>query len=202
MPTEALLQLPFIASLVGIISASKYLLLLIGTFFEGPVVMMGAGFLWHLGQVEFLPAYAAVVAGDFAADLVWYWVGYFGARRVADRFGHWIGATPRVIEHIELLFRKYDVQILAASKLTLGFGTGTATLLTAGVMRIPFTRYALVNLLAGFIWTFLLMVLGYYFGDLYAHIQWSYRIALIVVTLIIFFFGIRAFSRRIAQKLQ
>lgn len=192
-------QLPLVSSLIAAIAASKYILLFVGTFFEGPLVMMGAGFLLHLGQIAFLPAYAAIVAGDFAADLVWYWVGHFGARRVIGRFGHLVGATPPVIENVELLFKKYDLKILTISKLTMGFGTGTATLITAGMLRIPFLRYAAVNLLAGFAWTLLLMTLGYFFGNLYALIPFTYKLVAMFVTLGLFFFGLRAFSRYIGR---
>lgn len=199
MTLSAFPDLLSVESLIAALVASKYVLLSVGTFFEGPVVMMGAGFLLHLGQVAFLPAYIAVVVGDFVADLVWYWVGYFAARRAIERFGHWVGATPRVIEHVELLFKKYDTKILTISKLTMGFGTGTATLLTAGMLRISFLRYAVVNLLAGLAWTLLLMVLGYFFGNLYALIPWSYKLVAIAITLTLFFFGLRAFSRYVGQ---
>ncbi|MCX6787649.1 MAG: DedA family protein [Candidatus Kaiserbacteria bacterium] len=196
---DTFFQLPLFSSIIVALAASKYILLFIGTFTEGPLVMMGSGFLLHLGQVEFWPAYLAMVAGDFVADLAWYWIGYFAARSAIERFGHWVGVTPRSIEHMELLFKKYDTKILTISKLTMGFGTGTATLLAAGMLRIPFARYATVNLLAGFAWTLFLMTLGYFFGNLYALIPWSYRVAVMFMTLVLFFFGLRAFSRYVAR---
>lgn len=164
--------------------------------------MMGAGLLLHLGQVEFWPAYLAIVAGDFASDLVWYWVGYFAARQVVERFGHWVGATPRVIENMERLFKKYDTKILTISKLTMGFGTGTATLLSAGMLRISFMRYAVVNLLAGFAWTLILMTLGFYFGNLYALIPGSFKAVFAVVVVALIFVGLRAFSHYVGRMVE
>jgi membrane protein DedA with SNARE-associated domain len=192
-------KLPFVNSIIAALAASKYILMFLGTFFEGPLVMMGTGFLWHLGQVAFLPAYLAMVAGDFAADLVWYWVGYFAAHRLIRRFGHLVGATPPVIEKVEQLFKKYDTKVLTVSKLTMGFGTGTATLLVAGMLRISFARYTIVNLLAGFVWTLFLMTVGFFFGNLYALIPGSFKIIFAIIVFIALFFGLRTFSRRIAQ---
>jgi len=189
----------FAAQAIALVESSKYVLIFVSTFFEGPIITMGVGFLYHLGRVAFWPAYLAVVAGDFAADLVWYWVGYFAARRLIWRFGHWIGVTPASIEKVEVLFKKHDTKVLTVSKLTFGFGTGTATLLAAGMMRIPFKRYIMVNLIAGFVWSLFLFVLGYFFGNLYALIPESFRIAFALCALIAVFFGLRALSRHIAQ---
>ncbi len=188
------------SSIIAAIVASKYLLLFVGAFTEGPLVMMGAGFLVHIGQVAFWPAYLSIVAGDFAADLAWYWIGYFGARGAIERYGHWIGVTPRIVENVADLFKKYDTKILTVSKLTMGFGTGTATLLTAGMLRISFLKYSVVNLLAGFAWTLILILAGYFFGNLYALIPFSYRIVAMFITLAAFFFGLRTFSRYIGGK--
>src|SRR3989344_4352434 len=65
-------------SIVLFLEASKYVLLFVGSYIEGTAVMLPGGVLWRPGQVEFWPAYTALLAGDFLADLVWYGVGYFG----------------------------------------------------------------------------------------------------------------------------
>ena len=191
--------IPFLPQVAAFVESSKYILFFIGTFTEGPLVMIGAGLLWRLGQVAFWPTYLAMVAGDFTADLVWYWVGYFTARRLIERFGHWIGVTPLVIEEMERLFKKYDLKILTISKLTMGFGTGTATLLTAGMLGVSFVRYAIVNLIGGFVWVFFLMMAGYFFGNIYVVIPWYFQIAFTLVVFVAIFFGLRAFSRRVAR---
>ena len=195
------MTIPFIPQIAVFIESSKYALLFIGTFTEGPLVMIGGGLLYRLGQVAFWPTYLAMVAGDFTADLVWYWVGYFTARRLIERFGHWVGVTHQGIEEMERLFKKYDLKILTLSKLTMGFGTGTATLLSAGMLRVSFLRYAAVNLLAGFVWTFFLMMVGYFFGNVYALIPWYLQIVFTVVAFAAVFFGLRTFSRHVTQMI-
>jgi len=194
-------SIPFALQIAAFVESSKYALLFIGTFTEGPLVMMGAGFLLKLGKVEFWPAYLIMVAGDFVADLVWYWVGYFTARRLIERFGHWIGVTHLVIDEMERLFKKYDTKILTISKLTMGFGTGTATLLSAGMLRIPFMRYAAVNLIAGFAWVLILIVVGYFFGNIYTLIPFSFKIIFTVIVFVSIFFGLRAFSHYVARMI-
>ena len=117
----------FIATSLALLEASKYVLLGVGSFVEGTAVIMGGGFLWRLGQVDFWPAYLALMAGDFLSDLVWYYIGYHAARRLINRWGHLLSITPDVIQKVERRFHRYHTSILVLSKLSMGFGTGTAT---------------------------------------------------------------------------
>lgn len=187
------------SSLIALLAASKYVLLFIGTLTEGPLVMMGAGLLLHLGQVEFWPAYLALVAGDFVADIVWYIVGYWGARPFFNRYGHYFNITPVTIEKIERRFHRYSDWVLAISKLTMGFGLSLATLTVAGMLRVSFWRYAAINLICGFIWTLFLFYVGYFFGNVYELIPGYLQIIFAVSVFIAVFFGIRAASRAMAR---
>src|SRR3989344_767642 len=117
---------------------------LLASFFEGSAVMMTAGLLWHLGTVEFLPAYAALMAGDLLADIMWYVIGHYGARSFFERWGHFFGATPEILEKAERRFNQYHTKILIFSKLTMGLGLAVPILIAAGMMRVPFTRFAVI----------------------------------------------------------
>lgn len=150
---------------LGFFESSKYVLLFLGSFTEGAFVMMAGGVLWQQGQTEFWPTYAVLLAGDFISDLMWYGVGYIGARRVINRFGRYMGLTPVVIEKIQHRFNRYRISILIISKLTNGFGTGAGTILVAGMLRVPLAAFALISLLGGVVWVFMIMFIGYYFGN-------------------------------------
>ena len=62
----------------------------------------------------------------------------------------------------------------------MGFGFALATLITAGMVRVDFKRYAIYNLLGGFIWTGLLVGAGYFFGNLYNLLNKGFRVAFLV----------------------
>lgn len=147
---------------------------------EGPVVMVACGFLLRLGAFSFWPIYLALVLGDFVADLIWYAVGYYGARKFADRWGKYFSVTPDSLEKLEKLFEQHHDKILFISKITMGFGFALATLIAAGMAKVPLKKYALYNFFGGFVWTALLMLLGYFFGHLYTLIDKSFKIAFLV----------------------
>jgi membrane protein DedA with SNARE-associated domain len=187
-----------LGSIIGFFQATKYPLIFIGCFIEGTVVMMATGLLWHEGVVQFWPAYAALVLADFLSDLMWYFVGYFGARKGIDRWGHRFGLTPANMAKVERRFHKYHTQILYISKLSMGFGLAVATLTTAGMLRVPLPRYIFINLSGGLVWVLAMMCVGYYFGNILAYIPEQFQIAFTIAALVGAFFGLKYLSQRLA----
>ena len=141
----------------------------------------------------------ALVLGDILADIMWYAIGYFGARKFVDRWGHHLNMTPDVLAKIERRFNTYHTWILIISKLTMGFGFAVATLMTAGMMRVPLFRYIVINLLGGFVWVYALMCVGYYFGNVLASVPPQYQLAIGVSGFILVFFGLKYVSKRLAS---
>jgi membrane protein DedA with SNARE-associated domain len=182
------------------LESSKYFLLFIGSFLEGSVVMMGGGVLWHLGKVDFWPMYLAVVGGDILSDLVWYCVGYFAARPLITRWGYLVEATPVVLEKLERRFKKHQNLVLLASKLTMGFGLMIATLITAGMIRMSLWRYMLINVSAGFLWIYFLVLIGYYFGNLFEFVPRELQIGFGIAVVVGAYFGMKQISRWIARS--
>lgn len=123
------------SGLISLLQRSEYAFLFLGTFLEGPLVMMSSGFLFRLGQFSFWPMYLALVAGDFVADIAWYFVGRLLARPFILRWGYWLNITQEAVTQMEHVFKNYDLWILAISKLTMGFGLALATLTTAGMLE-------------------------------------------------------------------
>lgn len=177
------------------VNASKYFLLFLGCIVEGPVVMVASGFLYRIGNFDLLPMYIALLSGDFVADIGWYTFGRFGGRPLVVKFGGRFGITEHSIEKIQKRFYKYHEKILIISKLTMGFGFALVTLVVAGLLHVPFKKYVTLNLIGGFIWTGLLIVVGYFFGNVYASITGSEKIVFAVIALI----GI-ILSLRLANK--
>ncbi|MBI5530774.1 MAG: DedA family protein [Candidatus Doudnabacteria bacterium] len=147
---------------------------------EGPIIMVACGFLLRLGAFSFWPIYLALVLGDFVADIGWYFVGFYGARKFAVRWGKYFSVSPESLEKLEKIFEKHHDKILFISKITMGFGFALGTLIAAGMARVPLKKYALYNFFGGFIWTALLIGMGYFFGHLYTLIDKSFKIAFLV----------------------
>ncbi len=179
---------------------SKYVLLFLGAIVEGPVLMLTSGFFFHLGQFSLVPMYFALVAGDFVADMVWYSVGRFGARQALDKYGKFLRVSPEAVLKIEGWFKKYHERILIISKLTMGFGFALAVLVMAGILRVPFKKYAAINLLGGFVWTGFLVTLGFFFGNVFTLLTFPLKIVFLVIILLAVTVGIRALNRHLRNR--
>lgn len=190
----------FISAVIAWLDASKYFLLFAGSYLEGTGIILTGGYLWHEGLVAFWPAYVALMMGDFLSDLMWYFIGYFAARRFILRWGHVLNFTPVVMEKVERRFRKHHSWILVVSKLTMGFGLAVATLMTAGMMRISLVRYITINLLCGIVWVMAVMIAGYYFGDFLALFPTKYQIGLTLAGIAAFILGVRYINARLAES--
>ncbi len=199
MTTQKIMEI-FFNNIVLWLESSKYVLLFIGTIFEGPVVMMVSGFLYGLGQFDFIPMYFALVAGDFTADILWYCLGRFGTRKVLFKYGHFLGITPLVISKVENRFKQYHQKILIISKLTMGLGFAFIVLIVAGIFKVPFKNYVILNLIGGFIWTAFIVAIGYFLGNIYLMITGPMKIIFAIFIIIAFVLGLRYINQYLKKK--
>lgn len=145
----------------------KYVLMLPLAIVEGPILMMVCGFFVKTGQLALLPTFLILSLGDLLGDALWYWWGHAYGHRFVRRWGRFLSLTEEHIAIVERIFHRYHIRILLLSKLTMGLGFPGATLFTAGLVRIPFSAFMLLNTVGQLIWTGLLMGAGYFLGQLY-----------------------------------
>ena len=182
------------------VESSKYILLFLGALFEGPVVMIASGFLYKLGQFNFLPMYLSMVGGDFTGDILWYCVGRFGTRSTIFKYGHFLGITPENLKKVEDRFHRYHQKILIISKLTIGLGFSLIVLIVAGIFKVPFKNYVIINLIGGFIWVAFLITVGYFLGNIYITIPGSVKIIFIITVFLVVIFGLKFASNYLSKQ--
>jgi len=185
--------------IISFLSFSKYAIVFVLCIVEGPVVMLTSGFLYRLGQFSLVPLYFSLMGGDFVADLGWYAVGRFGASPIVYKYGKFLNITPEIVLKIEKRFKTYQDRILFISKITMGFGFALATLLVAGILKVPFKRYAILNLFGGFIWTALLLAVGYFFGNVYDVIARPFKIVFLIIAPFAIIFALWAINRYLVK---
>ena len=81
----------------------------------------------------------------------------------------------------------------------MGFGFAIATLITAGMLKVPFVRYFTINFLGGLIWIYGLMLIGYYFGNIVLLVPRELQIVVAVSGIIAFFYILKIISARLAK---
>lgn len=190
----------FFSQIISWVEASKYALLFVGSIAEGPVLTLTSGFLIRLKQLDAVPAYFLLVAGDFTADIVWYSIGRHGARKIINKFGNFFNITPEIISKVEKRFHTYHAPILFVSKITMGFGFGLATLLVAGMLKVPLKNYILLNLAGGFVWTALLLLVGYFFGNAYMLVAKPFRIVFLSLLIALVILSLYGINRYLVKK--
>lgn len=171
----------------------RYVVLVPAALFGGPIISLFAGSLVRLRFLELFPTYGALMLGELIGDVVWYWIGYRSGERFVRQWGKYVGISDLHIEVVKRLFRAHTNVILFLSKVTMGLGFSIVTIFTAGLARIPFGRYLVINILGQFIWSGVLLSLGFLLG--YSFLQtanlWLRTVLIIVYLsaflLIIFF---------------
>jgi len=180
----------------------KYLLVFLGVIIEGPFVMIASGFLLHLKVFSITPLFLSLVLGDLIADVGWYYVGYFILEPFLRKHGHFLSVTPELFEKAKNLFARYHIKILLISKITLGVGIALATLLAAGATKVSFRTYLILNAIGEIVLVAVLLVIGYFFGEVYDSIAKDFKIVFIVAAAVISILVIFGFSKYIKSKIK
>lgn len=154
----------------GTLSLHGYLLLAALAILEGPLLAIACGVGAGLGFLDPFIAYGILVVGDFLPDLMYYWIGRYGAtlafvRRFASR-------TRLVREHflpLEQLWRTRLISTLATAKLAYGFAP--PLVVSAGLSGVPFGKFVRASLITGALYMGLLAAVGYGFARAYGYVD-------------------------------
>ena len=156
--------------LMGLIAEYTYLIIAPAAMILGPVVSLVAGVLLRLDIIALIPTCLALAAGELSGDIIWYWIGRRYGDTFVNRWGRYVGISHQSVGSVKELFDQHHDIILFTSKLTAGFGFAIPVLFTAGLSRVPFRRYMMLNIAGQFLWTTGLLSIGYFLGHLYLHV--------------------------------
>lgn len=165
---------------VAWLTTYKYFALFPLAVLEGPIITVIAGFFASLGYLNLIIAYTIIVVGDLAGDVLYYFLGRYGGRTFVDKWGKYLGADKEQVESLEKQFDKNGNKLLFIGKLS--HGIGGAFLLAAGVIKMPFNRFLMSNMLATLIKSLALLLIGFYFGHAITSIN-SYLEKISLITL-------------------
>lgn len=176
-----------IETLTALILHYKYAFIFVAAPFVGPIVTLLSGALLRLGTLELVPVLIALMLSELTADILWYALGARYGERFGLRYGKHFGITHERIQHVRRAYHRYHDSIILISKLTAGFGIAPAIFFTAGVARVPFNRYMLMNLIGQVIWTPVMLAVGYYLGEGYLRVDDALgKLAYIGTALVVF----------------
>jgi membrane protein DedA with SNARE-associated domain len=136
-----------------------YFLLVLLVILEGPSATLLGAAAASAGLMKPSLVFLAATVGNLTADSLWYSIGYFGNSEWFFRFQRF-GRRRKLIEYLKQNMTNHVTKILLLAKFSLSFMI--PTLITAGLLRIPWRRWFPTLILADTLWTGLLVVIGYY----------------------------------------
>lgn len=143
----------------------KYLLLFLGSIFEGLNSMVLGGFLVSVGTIKLLPIFLVFTVGYVVNGYLWYAVGYYAGAKPIDKWIRKDKKGRKIVEKVEEYFHKYSGRAIVFTKFT--FSLTIATLIMAGSLKYNLRKFSLYNFIGSIGWVSLTLFIGYFFGQSY-----------------------------------
>jgi len=145
-------------ALQELIETYGYLAILVITFIEGETIVILAGVAAHLGYLELPWVVAWAVAGSFAGDQLWYYIGrHWGPKIIAKRLS-WQEGAQKVYKHLH----KHQYWLILTFRFY--YGLRNVTPFVVGSAHIPRLRFFTLNLIGAIVWAIVFSYAGYLFG--------------------------------------
>jgi membrane protein DedA with SNARE-associated domain len=135
-----------------------YIVILLGTFFEGETILVLAGFLAHRGYLILSLVVLFAFAGTFAGDLFYFFIGRKKGMAYLDTHQSWKAKSGRVLK----LMQQHQTLVVLLFRFI--YGTRTITPFLIGASGISIWRFIALNTLGGLTWALAITSLGYMFG--------------------------------------
>lgn len=172
--------------IVNMLQEHQFAFLFPATVIEGPIVTIIASFLASTGVLKLWPVFLIVLAGDFAGDLFYYWLGRLGRLGLLDKYGKYFGVERRHVEIAEQYLKQNSFKAMLAAKIS--HAVGLAMLFGIGMLRMNFSRFAVFSLSIGLPKTAAFVGIGYFFGGSYQLISQYLNISGSILLFFVSFF--------------
>jgi membrane-associated protein len=136
---------------------------------EGPVITIISAMLARLGAFNVFIVFIFSVSGDMIGDIILYWLGYRFGMSFVRRVGKYMGITENLVLRMENYFKKHGGKTIFTVKSTTGLCWATFT--AAGIVKMDFKKFVKYSFLGGIVWSSFLVVLGYFYGYMWAQLK-------------------------------
>ncbi len=170
------------------------------------VPIIAAGILASHGRLDPYWAMAACLFGALAGDCVMYWIGYHFGRSVVREHPYWAHfVKPERDAQIERMIEEHGLKVFFLARFLVGLRS--PVYLSAGILRVPFRRFLLIDSVCATTVIGLFFVLSYRYGQTIT--GWIQRaefglwgIVLLVVPAVAFFYWRRHRRNRTKAELE
>lgn len=127
------------------------------------IIMPFAGFLVYKGEMVLWLVALAGAIGCVLGSIPAYYVGMFGGRPLAERYGKYILLSKQDLDLADRLFAKHGEIIIFIARMLPAVRTFIA--FPAGVVRMNMSKFIIYTFVGSFIWCGLLAYAGMKFGE-------------------------------------
>lgn len=157
------------------------------------IIMPFSGYLVSTGRFSLLGVSFAGAIGCVLGSIVAYWIGYYGGRPMAEKYGKYVLVTKHDLDIADNFFNKYGNAAVFVSRLLPVVRTFIS--LPAGIAKMKFWQFIAYTFLGSFPFCFILAYIGKKLGDNWNTLGVYFRKFDIVIGIIIFI-GIIWFIKR------
>ena len=181
--------------------------------FPGETTMAFAGFLSYTGRLDFLTLIVVALAGTTIGMTLTYFIGLKAGMPFIQRYGKWFLFSKAKFEKTQTWFEKYGSILISIGYFIPGVRHFTGYF--AGIIALPFRKFALYAYSGALFWVLLFLGIGRVFGpqwmsifhlfELYA--LWIISGVAVIVALVVLYryrgsISTILFPRKAAIKLQ
>jgi membrane protein DedA with SNARE-associated domain len=127
------------------------------------IIMPFAGFLVYKGEMVLWAVALAGAIGCVLGSIPAYYVGLYGGRPLADKYGKYVLISKRDLDMADRWFAQHGEIIIFIARLLPAVRTFIA--FPAGVARMNLTKFTVYTFIGSFIWCWLLALAGMKFGE-------------------------------------
>jgi len=195
-----------LAKIILLLNTYKYLVLFPIVAVEGPIVALAVGFLVHMGTLEVVPSFLILILGDIIPDSFYYFLGYWGSDTKFAR--KLISRSSFFSKHLDLthkLWTDHGKATMFFSKLA--YGLSIPFLISAGSVKMPFTKFLNYAIPVTIFQYGVLMLVGYSAGRLLlltsVYVNFTYySIAALLVLFIIAYVMVSKYAKRKVEDIE
>lgn len=163
--------------------------------FPSEVVMIPAGYLAHLGQMNLFVAILCGVLGSLTGALLNYYLALFLGREILIKFGKYVFFDEKTMIKMENFFAKHGHISTFSGRLIPVVRQYIS--LPAGLGKMPLALFCLYTSLGAGIWVSILATLGYFLGQNEALLkEYLHWITLGLTLFVLFGIGLYIFLQR------
>lgn len=174
--------------------------------FPGETTMAFAGFLSYTGKLDFMTLVVLAFAGTTSGMTITYFVGLKAGMPFIQRYGKWFLFSPAKLEKTQRWFERYGSFLISIGYFIPGVRHFTGYF--AGIIALPFRKFALYAYGGALLWVLAFLGIGKLFGpqwmgifhlfELYA--LWIVSGILAIAALILLYRYRRGISARLLRR--